>query len=97
MPIVAKPSRPTTPRERFRLFTESLLMEAAQKAMLRSYPNAGALPYRRGGALRAVARVLFVPAFKLTPGPVRRRAMQLFLVRRVARWPTQAGPGARSP
>ena len=53
MPIVAKLSRSKTPRERFRLFTESLLMEAAQRAMLERYPAAGARPYRRGGALRA--------------------------------------------
>jgi len=97
MPIVAKLSRSATPRERFRLFTESLLMEAAQKAMLRSYPDTGAAPYRRGGPLRAVARVLFVPAFKLTPEPLRRRAMQLLLVRRAAPWPPLAPPDARGP
>ena len=49
MAIVAKTSRPTTLGQRFRLLTEALLMEAAQKAMLREYPNTGASPYPKTG------------------------------------------------
>lgn len=90
MAIVAKTSRPTTLGQRFRLLTEALLMEAAQKAMLRQYPNTGASPYPKTGPIYALSRFLFLPGFRLTPWPLRRRMMRLFLLRRIPPWPAQA-------
>ena len=91
MAIVGKKSTPTTPLQKFRLLTEGLLMEVAQKDMLRQYPNTGASPYPKEGAIYTLLRLFFLPGFKLTPWALRRRMMSLFFVRQPPAWPVRSG------
>lgn len=91
MAIVGKKSTPTTSLQKFRLLTESLLMEVAQKDMLRQYPHTGASPYPKEGAIYTLLRLFFLPGFKLTPWPLRRRMMSLFFVQQPPPWPAQTG------
>jgi hypothetical protein len=92
MAIVAKRSTPSTLVQGFRSRTEILLMEAAQRDMLRLYPATGVPPFPRRGTLHALLRLLFLPAFKLTPWSLRRRMMSLLFVRKA--WPTPGDPRA---
>jgi len=91
MPIVSRKPAPPTPLQKFRLLTEGLLMEVAQKDMLRQYPNTGASPYPKEGAIYTLLRLFFLPGFKLTPWPLRRRMMSLFFVQQPPPWPAQSG------
>ncbi|HTP29606.1 MAG TPA: hypothetical protein VMK12_28565 [Anaeromyxobacteraceae bacterium] len=87
MPIVARTSRPSTLPQRVRLLTEGLLMQSAQRAMLRAYPSTGASPYRKEGPARSLFRFLFLLGFRLTPWRLRRGLMSRFLVKRNPPWP----------
>jgi hypothetical protein len=92
MPIVSrKPTQPTL-LKKFRLLTEGLLMEVSQEAMLRQYPNTGVLPARKTGLIYILLRIFFLPGFRLTPWPLRRRLMSLFFVHQPPPWPAQSRP-----
>ena len=92
MPIVSRKPTPPTLLQKFRLLTEGLLMEVAQEAMLRQYPNTGAPPARKTGLIYILLRIFFLPGFRLTPWPLRRRLMSLFFVHQPPPWPAQSGP-----
>ena len=89
MPIVGKKSSPTL-LQKFRLLTEGLLMEVAQEAMLRQYPNTGVPPAPQTGLIYSLLRIFFLPGFRLTPWPLRRRLMSLFFVHQPPPWPAQS-------
>ena len=91
MAIVGKKSSLTL-LQRFRLLTEGLLMEVAQEAMLRQYPNTGAPPPHKTGLIYTLLRIFFLPGFRLTPWPLRRRLMSLFFVHQPPPWPAQSRP-----
>jgi hypothetical protein len=69
--------------------TEGLLMEVAQEAILRDYPHTGRPPARKSGWIYTLLRLFFLPGFRLTPWPLRRKLMSLFFVHREQQWPSQ--------
>jgi hypothetical protein len=89
MPITTRKATPPSPLQKFRTLTESLLMEVAQEAMLRAYPGIGSRPTRKSGLVYTLLRIVFLPGFRLTPWPIRRKMMSLFFVHPEQRWPAQ--------
>ncbi len=89
MPITTrKPASPTV-MQKFRILTEGLLMEVAQNAVLRDYPGMGAPPARKTGFIYTLLRIFFLPGFRLTPWPIKRKLMEIFFVHREQQWPAQ--------
>ena len=80
---------PATPSalQRFRLITEGYLVQVAQREMLRSYPRDGVAPVPQRGLIYRVLPLIFLPGFRLTPWPIRRRLLTMFFVSRVQHWP----------
>lgn len=89
MPITTRKAAPPSPLQKFRALTEGLLMEVAQEAMLQNYPGAGTRPARKSGLIYTLLRLFFLPGFRLTPWPIRRKMMSLFFVHREQQWPAQ--------
>jgi hypothetical protein len=89
MPITTRKAAPPSPLQKFRSLTEGLLMEVAQEAMLQDYPGTGTRPARKSGLIYTLLRLFFLPGFKLTPWPIRRKMMSLFFVHHEQRWPAQ--------
>lgn len=89
MPITTRKAAPSGPMQKFRMLTEGLLMEVAQEAILRDYPTAGTPPVRKSGLIYTLLRIFFLPGFKLTPWPIRRKLMSLFFVHKEQQWPAQ--------
>ncbi len=89
MPITTRKAAPPSLMQRFRLLTEGLLMEVAQEAMLQDYPGMGTRPAQKTGFIYTLLRLLFLPGFKLTPWPIRRKMMSLFFVHSEQQWPSQ--------
>lgn len=89
MPITTRKPVASSLMQRFRLLTEGLLMEVAQEAMLRDYPGLGTRPARKTGLIYTLLRIFFLPGFKLTPWPIRRKMMSLFFVHKEQQWPSQ--------
>lgn len=85
MPVVATKAPRLTPRQRFRAWSEKMLIEAAQLELARKYPGTAAPPLRRG-ALHGAVRTFFVTGFRLTPAPLRRWLVRRLLVRPEQRW-----------
>jgi hypothetical protein len=85
MAIVGKRTRPT-PLQGFRAFGEGLLLQAAQRRMLRQYPGVPARPPLGGPVSRFLGAVLGL-GFHLAPWPVRRRVMHAMFTRRPPAWP----------
>ncbi len=89
MPISTHKAAPASIIQKFRSLTESILMEVAQDAMLRHYPGTGTQPARNSGFIYTLLRIFFLPGFRLTPWPIRRKMMSLFFVHREQQWPAQ--------
>jgi hypothetical protein len=89
MPITTRKVAPPSLLQKFRTLTEGLLMEVAQEAMLQAYPGIAARPTRKSGPIYTLLRIVFLPGFKLTPWPIRRKMMSLFFVHPEQRWPAQ--------
>jgi hypothetical protein len=89
MPITTRKAVPPSLLQKFRLLTEGLLMEVAQQQMVQQYPGAGKPPARKSGFIYTLLRIFFLPGFKLTPWPIRRRMMSLFFVHQEQHWPAQ--------
>ncbi len=92
MPISTRTPAPTGVMNKFRVLTEGFLMQVAQEAMLREYPNLGVKPVPKKGWIYPLMRWVFLPGFKLTPWPLRSRMMSLFFVHRQQHWSPQRGP-----
>jgi hypothetical protein len=93
MAIVGEKSTPMTLLQKFRVLTETLLMEVAQEAILNQYPNTGRSPYPNKGLIYTLLRLFFLPGFKLTPWPLRHRMMRLFFVHQQQQhWPKHSWP-----
>lgn len=89
MPITTRKPAPTGLMQKFRALTEGLLLEVAQEAIRRDYPRAAARPARKSGFIYILMRIFFLPGYRLTPWPLRRKLMSLFFVHREQQWPTQ--------
>jgi hypothetical protein len=89
MPITTRKAAPPSGLQKFRVLTEGLLMEVAQEAMAQAYPGAGTRPARKSGLIYTLLRIFFLPGFKLTPWPIRRKMMSLFFVHKEQQWPAQ--------
>lgn len=89
MPITTRKPAPPTLLQKFRASTEAILMETAQEAMLRNYPGIGAPPARKSGLWYTLLRLFFLPGYRLTPWPIRKKMMSLFFVHREQQWPAQ--------
>jgi len=89
MPITTRKAASPSLLQKFRMLTESLLMEVAQEAILQNYPGTGVRPARKSGFIYTLLRIFFLPGFKLTPWPIRRKMMSLFFVHQEQQWPAQ--------
>ena len=86
MPITTrKPARPTR-LQTFRVITEGYLLQVAQREMLEKY-GGGVQPVPKHGWIYRVLPWLFLPGFRLTPWPIRRRLLSRFFVHAPQRWP----------
>lgn len=85
MAVVGKRVRPT-PFQAFRALGEGLRLKAAQREMLRRYPEVSARP-PPGGPLTALLGTLLGLGFRLAPWPLRRRILHAALTRRPPRGP----------
>lgn len=92
MPITTRTPAPVGAMSKFRALTEGFLMQVAQEAMLREYPDLGVKPVPKKGWIYPLLRLLFLPGFKLTPWPLRSRMMSLFFVHRQQHFLPQRGP-----
>jgi hypothetical protein len=84
MAIVGKRTRPT-PLQALRAFGEGLLLRAAQRQMLRRYPEVQARPPVEGPLSRALGAMAGL-GFRLAPWTVRRRMMHAAFTRRPPPW-----------
>ncbi|MCI0709243.1 MAG: hypothetical protein L0154_03685 [Chloroflexi bacterium] len=88
MPITTRKPSPPTKLQQFRTITESYLLQVAQKDFLRQYPSGSATtPAPRHGWVYKLLPIIFLPGYKLTPWPVKRRLLKLFFVHREQQWP----------
>ncbi len=85
MPAVIRSQTKYSLLQRFRAWSERMLIEAAQEDMYRKYPGTAARPMRRGTLRRAI-QILFKTAFGIVPVPIRDRIMHLMLVRKGQDW-----------
>jgi len=85
MPAVIRSQTKYSLVQSFRAWSERILIDAAQEELHRKYPGTSVRPLRRG-ALRSLLRFLFKTSFRLTPLPIRRRAMRAMLVRKGQDW-----------
>lgn len=87
MPITTKNPAPPSLMQRFRSLTEGYLLQVAQKEMLRRYPGTGVAPAPRKGFVYRLLPIFFLPGFRLTPWPIKRRLLSLFFVHPRQQWP----------
>jgi hypothetical protein len=85
MPAVIRRQTRYSLLQRFRVWSERILIEAAQDEVQRKYPQAGARPLRRG-RLRSILRTGFKVSFRLVPAAIRNRLMRAMLVRKGQDW-----------
>ncbi len=85
MPAVIRKQTRYSPLQTFRAWSERILIEAAQDAIQRKYPDAAVRPLRRG-RVRSFLRAGFALAFGLVPAPLRNRIMRWMLVRKGQDW-----------
>lgn len=85
MPAVIRKQTRYSPLQAFRVWSERILIEAAQDELQRKYPTTAPRPLRRG-RLRSVLRVGFRTAFRLVPKPLRNRIMRTMLIRKGQDW-----------
>ncbi len=85
MPAVIRKQTRFSLLQTFRVWSERILIEAAQDELHAKYPKHAARPLRRG-RLRSVLRVGFKVAFRLVPTPIRNRIMRWMLIRKGQDW-----------
>ena len=87
MPITTrKPALPTI-LQKFRTITEGYLLQVAQGEMVRKYPKSGSKPASKKGLIYKLLPILFLPGFRLTPWPIKRRLLSFFFVHGEQQWP----------
>lgn len=87
MAIFTRKPAPPTWLQKFRTITEGYLTYVAQQEMLRNYPGIGAPPAPKEGLIYKLLPIIFLPGFRLTPWPIRKRLISLFFVHPAQRWP----------
>ena len=87
MPIATKEPAPPTFLQQFRYVTEGYLLQVAQKETLRQHLGLEAQHAPRHGFIYLLLPIFFLPGFRLTPWPIRRRLLSLFFVREAQKWP----------
>ena len=85
MPAVIRNQTRYSPVQRFRAWSERILIDAAQEDLHRAYPGISVRP-RHGGAGRKVVRTVFKTGFRLTPRPIRSRLMAFLLIGKGQDW-----------
>jgi hypothetical protein len=87
MPITTRePARPTS-LQKFRTITEGYLLQVAQKETMRAQFGVEAAYAPKKGLVYKLLPIFFLPGYRLTPWPIRRRLLRLFFVRPAQRWP----------
>ena len=85
MPAVIRRQTRYSPLQKFRAWSERILIEAAQDDVQRKYPQAGVRPLRRG-RVRSILRTGFKVSFRLVPRFIRDPLMRIMLVRKGQDW-----------
>lgn len=87
MAITTRDPAPRSTLQKFRATTEGFLLRVSQQEMLRRTPHAGeAQPARRDDTLYKLLSIFFLPAFRLTPWPLKRRLLRAFFVYPKQQW-----------
>ena len=87
MPITTKEPAPLTFLQKFRYITEGYLLQVAQKETMRQHLGAEAQHAQKHGFIYSLLPIFFLPGFRLTPWPIRRRLLSLFFVQKPQQWP----------
>lgn len=85
MPAVIRSQTKFSLVQKFRVWSEKILTEAAQEDLFRAYPGTGTRP-RAGSPARRIVRFVFTRGFRVTPRPIRQRLMAWMLIRKGQRW-----------
>ncbi len=87
MPITTRePARPSL-LQKFRTITENYLLQVAQTETMRQHLGVEAAHAPKKGLIYKLLPVFFLPGFRLTPWPIRRRLLSLFFVHGPQQWP----------
>ncbi len=87
MPITTREPTPPTPLQKFRAITEGYLLQVAQKETMRAQFGVEAAHAPKKGFIYKLLPIFFLPGYRLTPWPIRRRLLRLFFVRPAQHWP----------
>ena len=87
MPITTRDPAPPTLLQKFRSVTEGYLLQVAQQETMRQQLGAQAAHAPKQGFIYKLLPIFFLPGFRLTPWPLRRRLLSLFFVHRPQQWP----------
>ena len=87
MPITTRDAAPPTLLQKFRAITEGYLLQVAQKETMRDALGTTAAHAPKHGLIYKLLPIVFLPGFRLTPWPIKRRLLSLFFVRPAQRWP----------
>jgi hypothetical protein len=87
MPITTRAPAPPTLLQKFRSLTEAYLLQVAQKETMRQHLGVEAAHAPKHGLIYRLLPIVFLPGFRLTPWPIRRRLLSLFFVHGPQQWP----------
>lgn len=87
MAMTTKTPAPPTVLERFRRLTEGYLLSVAQRSSIARHPSLGTPPAVKRGLIHRLLPWLFLPGFRLTPWPIKRRLLRVFFLRKRQQWP----------
>lgn len=87
MPITTRDPAPPSLLQKFRSITEGYLLQVAQKETMRAALGVEAAHAQKKGFIYRLLPIIFLPGFRLTPWPIKRRLLSLFFVRSPQRWP----------
>lgn len=87
MPITTREPAPPTWLQKFRAITEAYLLQVAQKETMRDALGMPAAHAPKRGLIYKLLPIMFLPGFRLTPWPIKRRLLSLFFVHRAQQWP----------
>ena len=87
MPITTRDPAPPTRLQKFRAITEGYLLQVAQKETMRATLGSEAVHAPKRGLVYKLLPIVFLPGFRLTPWPIKRRLLSWFFVHSAQRWP----------
>ena len=87
MPITTRDPAPPTLLQKFRAITEGYLLQVAQKETMRAALGGEAAHAPKKGFVYKLLPIVFLPGFRLTPWPIKRRLLSLFFVHSAQKWP----------